>query len=214
MKKRFLSIILVCILVSQVSVFARPEPSRIEKPGQWTLQVRYEHPRQIQVQLPGWEKPRRFWYLILSVTNESFQQEIPFFPKCELVTNTFKVYPAGQGSQEQIYDLIRQRHVGQYPFLESLNYTDTRIRKGADNTRDFVIILSDFDPQADHINIFIGGLSNETAVVMHPIRRNEMGQPEKIYLQKTLQLTYSLGADPKLRQQANLQFVEQNWIMR
>ena len=48
----------------------------------------------------------------------------------------------------------------------------------------------------------------------HPVLKNEDGQPKKIFLQKTLQLTYRVGGDPKLRSNLTLKQQEQDWVMR
>ena len=62
-----------------------PQPSAVTEEGQWTLNVKYEHPVQINVKMRGWDRPRRFWYMIISLTNETSEEEVPFYPKLELV---------------------------------------------------------------------------------------------------------------------------------
>ncbi len=147
------------------------------------------------------------------MTNLSSEEEISFYPKFELVTDTFQVLPAGQGETRELFEAVKSRHRGRYPFLESLDFEDHRIRKGSDNRRDFVVFWPDFDPRAKEVRFYLAGLSNEAAAVEHPILREE-GRPVQVYLQKTLQLTYSIGADPHLRPQAGLRFEEQDWVMR
>jgi len=41
----------------------------------------------------------------------------------------------------------------------------------------------------------IAGLSNETVVIDHPTAKDETGKPAKVYLRKTLELSYKLGGD-------------------
>jgi hypothetical protein len=157
---------------------------------------------------------RRFWYMIVSLTNQDSEDEIPLYPKFELVTDTFQILPAGQGEARGLFELVKAKHQGQYPFLESLDFADHQIRRGKDNTRDFVIFWPDFDARAKTVCFYLAGLSNETIAIGHPVQTDGQGNPVPVYLRKTLQLTYSIGADPQLRQDANLRFEEQDWIMR
>lgn len=190
-----------------------PRPSALPEKGRWTLDVTYEHPILIQVPPSSAGEPKRFWYMIFSVTNLSLEEEVPFYPKFELVTDTFQVLPAGKGETFGLFEIVRARHRGQYPFLESLDFEDHRILKGKDNRRDFVVFWPDFDPRAKEVRFYLAGLSNETTAVEHPMR-TEGGQPVQVPLQKTLQLTYSIGTDPQLRGQASLRFEGQDWVMR
>lgn len=213
MKNGIIRIFILSVLFSGVSLFGRPEPSLVDKEGQWTLDIQYEHPRLISLTVPGSSQPQRYWYLIFSLTNNT-DQEIPFYPSAELVTDTFQVIPSGCRVQKLLYEEVKRRHRGSYPFLECLDFTDLMIRKGADNKRDFVLFWPDFDPKADQVQFFLGGLSNETVAVDHPTRVDERGNPVRVYLQKTLQLSYTIGVDPRLRSRASLNFESQSWVMR
>jgi hypothetical protein len=95
-----------------------------------------------------------------------------------------------------------------------MDFPDLRIRRGADNARDIAIIWPEFDPKANIISLFIAGLSNETTVINDPARKDDAGNPVKVYLQKTLQLNYLNATDPALREQAALAFQKQSWVMR
>lgn len=191
-----------------------PEPLAVQPPDLWTLNVKYEIPRQIVLNVPGSRQPQRFWYLIVSLTNDSGFSEVSFFPRATLMTDNFELIDAGQGVPAGVFQAIQQRHRGSYPFLESLDFKDNRIRQGADNTRDFVFIWRDFNAKAAEVSFFIGGLSNETAVLVHPLETEADGSPKRLILQKTLQLTYRVGADAQLRDKATLDFVGQRWVMR
>ncbi|HQG05446.1 MAG TPA: hypothetical protein PLB76_04170 [Anaerohalosphaeraceae bacterium] len=190
-----------------------PRPSALPEKGCWTLDVTYGHPVLVTVPQEGSAEPKRFWYMIISVVNLSSEEEVPFYPKFELLTDTFQVLPAGQGEMKGLFERVKAMHRGQYPFLESLDFTDNRIRRGKDNQRDFVIFWPDFDCRAKEIRFYLAGLSNETIAVEHPTLKED-GRPMQVYLQKTLELTYSIGADPHLRGQATLRFEGQDWVMR
>lgn len=213
MKNGIILLSILGLTLSATPLFGWPTPSLVDKDGQWTLDVAYEHPRQITVNIPGNTQPQRYWYMIVSLTNHT-AREIPFYPAAELVTDTFETVPSGCVIQQQLYEQVKRLHRGSYPFLECLDFTDHIIRQGKDNTRDFVFFWPDFDPQANQVRFFLGGLSNETAAVEHPTKVDSLGNPVRIYLQKTLQLVYNIGVDPSLRAKATLNFDSQDWVMR
>lgn len=201
------------IILITGAAFAAPQPAIVPAPNQWTLNVVYTQPQQITVNVPGGEKPQRFWYIIITVTN-SFNMDVPFYPSCELMTDTFQIIPAYKDTKNAVFEKIKTMYKKKYPLLESLESANSKILQGEDNTKDFAIIWPDFDPNAKNISLFLAGLSNETTVVEHPIAKDPNGNPEKIYLRKTLELQYSIGGDPSLRNKAGLVFKNQQWIMR
>jgi hypothetical protein len=207
-------VICIFVLVFVLYGMAAPKPAVVQRGEQWTVDVHYSQPLQIDVRLAGQQQPQRFWYTILTLTNNTIQEEISLYLECQLVTDTFKILPAGKGVRKEVFDQIKTKHQGQYPFLESMDFGDNRLRKGADNTRDIVIIWPEFDPAAKKVSLFIAGLSNETAAMEHPVQKDADGKPTKVYLQKTLQLIYANTTDPALRSLAALNPVKQDWVMR
>jgi hypothetical protein len=189
---------------------AAPQPAIVPKPGDWTLEVRYEQPQQMV--LPG-AVQQRFWYVILSLTNKS-GKDVDFYPASELVTDTIQVVPAVKGTSSILFEKIKNRHQGRYPFLQLLETADNKMLQGQDNTVDIAVIFPDFDPNAKAVNIFISGLSNETVVLDHPIEKDQDGKPVKIYLRKTLELSYTLAGDPAFRLEQKLKFDAKCWVMR
>ncbi len=214
MKTRFVFYLMVSVLAVSAVAAGYPEPKVVQKVGQWTLDVDYSAPEQITLQLPNQKKPQRFWYIILSVTNETSLEEAEFYPLCRLITDTFQVIDADKRVPISVFNAIKRKHQGSYPFLESLDFKDHRVARGEDNTRDFAIIWPDFDPKARQVSLFVGGLSNETAVVEHPELKDEDGNPKKIFLQKTLQLKYAVAGDEKLRATVTMKEIKQSWVMR
>lgn len=209
-KRLFYGTILTAILVGLC--MAAPKPAILQRPGQWTVEVKFEHPQQIVVPSGG-NAQSRFWYMILTVTNRT-GREIEFYPKCDLMTDTFQVLPAGQGVPPIVFQQIKQRHGGVYQFLEPLEKVESRILQGEDNAKDIVIAWQDFDPQAASFRVFVGGLSNETAVVRHPVAVDQAGQPVQVFLRKTLELNYSLQGDPAMRPSVETVYSGQKWVMR
>jgi hypothetical protein len=192
---------------------AAPRPAVVQRPGQWTMAVRYEQPQQM-VMPGGASGESRFWYMIVTVTNRT-GQDADFYPKCDLLTDTFQVVPAGRGVPPAVFEAIKQRHQGHYPFLESLQAVGNRVLEGEDNAKDIAIIWQDFDTQALGFKVFISGLSNETAVIPHPVAVDAAsGRPVPVYLRKTLELTYALRGDPGLRSSVEVVPKDYGWVMR
>jgi hypothetical protein len=213
MKTRIVFFFTAAMLAFSAVGVGHPNPKVVQKANQWTLDVKYSAPEQISMQLPNQKTPQRFWYIVLSITNETSLDEVEFYPLCRLITDTFQVIPADKKVPVAVFNAVKGKHQGSYPFLESLDFKDDRLGHGEDNTRDFAIIWPDFDPKARQINLFVGGLSNETAVVEHPKLKDNEGGPKKIFMQKTLQLKYAVAGDEKLRSTTKIKETKKMWVM-
>ncbi|MBN2137398.1 MAG: hypothetical protein JW720_06305 [Sedimentisphaerales bacterium] len=196
-----------------ISHAAAPEPAIVPPPGQWTIDTKFTHPQQIFLRSGVENKPARFWYSIVTLTNNT-GREVDFHPKCELKTDTFQIIPTGRNVTPDVFASIKKRHQAMYAFLEPLAKTGNKILRGEDNTKDIALIWPDFDDKAKEIKIFITGLSNELAVVDHPIAKDKDGKPLQIFLRKTLELTYDLESDAASRSDANLIYKSRRWVMR
>jgi len=192
---------------------AAPEPAIVQGPGDWTLEVRFEHPQQIASVASGDREPSLFWYTIITLTNKT-GGDVEFYPKCELMTDTFEIVPAGKGVSPAVIEGIKKRHRGRYPFLESIDEVGNRILQGSDNERDIVIVWPNFDSRANNIKLFLAGLSNETVVIDHPRQKDDKGKPVKVYLRKTLELSYDLPSGAVPRSQVKLTYKGKDWVMR
>jgi len=210
--KSLVYVIFAIEAVAACVCLAAPEPAIVPGPHEWTVNVTFEHPQQIT--LPSSSvRARQFWYTIVTLTNRT-HNDVDFYPKCELMTDTFQITPAGKDTPPAVFEQIKRRHQSKYPFLEPLEKAGNKILQGEDNTKDIAIIWPDFDIRAKNIKIFITGLSNETAVINHPIAKDKAGKPIKVYLRKTLELDYALHGDPALRPYIKLNYKGKRWIMR
>ena len=211
--RRFICTILVIISVMACISMAAVEPAVLPAPDGWTLDSVFEHPQQIVLTLNGQSQPSRFWYTLITLTNQT-DSDVDFYPKCELMTDTFQIIQAGKSIPAEVFTQIKNRHQNKYPFLELLEETDGKLLQGSDNAIDIAIIWPDFDAQAKNIQLFITGLSNETVCVDHPTDKDEQGNPTKIFLRKTLELNYGITGDAAFRSDAVLTYNGQQWIMR
>jgi len=192
---------------------AAPEPAIVPGQMDWTVDVTFEHPQQIMLRPGGRGKARRFWYTIITLTNKT-GSDVDFYPNCDLMTDTFHIIPAGRNTPTGVFEGIKRRYQRKYPFLEPLEKTGNKLLEGEDNAKDIAVIWPDFDAQVKNIKVFITGLSNETAAIDHPVAKDGAGKPVKVYLRKTLELSYSLSGDPALRSYARLSYKGKRWIMR
>jgi len=200
--------------VVTVGVYAAaPQPAIVPNPENWTIEATFEHPQMIVLQAGSADKPKRFWYTILTLVNKT-GRDVDFYPKCELMTDTFQIIQAGQNVPETVFEQIKQRHQNKFPFLESWEKTDNRMLQGQDNARDIAVIWPDFDTNAKGIKIYIAGLSNESAAVEHPIEKDKDGKPVKVFLRKTLELSYGIKGDADARSDESLSYEGKHWIMR
>ena len=202
-----ISAIMACIAL------AAPEPAIVPTPGQWTVDIEFTHPQQIALQQGVNNQPTRFWYMIITLTNNT-GNDVSFYPKCDLMTDTFEITSAVKAVSPAVFKQIKSRHQSKYPFLEPLDLAGNRILQGEDNTKDIAIIWPDFSTKAKNIKLFITGLSNETVAVDHPVAQDDMGMPIQVLLRKTLEVNYSFRGDPALRADVKLAYKGKRWIMR
>ena len=120
----------------------------------------------------------------------------------------------GRASSPGVFEAIKIRHQGAYPFIEPLEFVSDRILQGPDNTIDIAIIWPDFDAKAKKMSLFIAGLSNETTAIDHPLETDENGKPKKVFLRKTLKLDYAIGGDETLRSGLAVTYKDKSWVMR
>lgn len=214
MRNALSGILSVLAVTACAAAAAAPEPAIVPAPGEWTVEVAFEGPQQISIRQGGeHSRPQRFWYVIVTLTNNT-GRDVEFYPKCELMTDTFELLDAVNGASPVLIGRMKARHQQKYPFLEPLETVGNKILEGEDNAKEVAVIFADFDPRAKGVKIFITGLSNETAVVEHPVEKDANGEPVKVYLRKTLELSYKLGGDASFRAEQKLEFGGRRWVMR
>ncbi len=213
MKRFYCGVVGIFMVFACMCLAAAPEPAIVPGPGQWTVNVQFTHPQQVLLPRTVDGRPNRFWYTIVTLTNNT-GSDVDFYPKCDLMTDSFQITPSGKFVSPAVFEQIKRRHSARYPFIERLDQAGNKILEGEDNTRDIAVIWPDFDAKAKKIKLFITGLSNETAVVPHPVSKDASGDPVKLFLRKTLELNYDLRSDAKLRSDASLVFKSKRWIMR
>ena len=185
MKTWFFGILVVSTLVIATLCRGYPTPAVVSGLNEWTLEVQFDQPRQIDVRIPGRKGTKRYWYIVLTMTNNTTRDEVPFYPACDLMTDTFEITPAASKTRQVVFEKIKRRHQGKYPFLELLDLAGNKVLSGIDNTKDIAIIWPDFDVEARSIKLFMTGFSNETVPINHPVLKDNNSMPIKVFLRKT-----------------------------
>ena len=193
---------------------AAPQPAMAPADDVWQLDIEFRgQPRMIMVRLPGDMKVKRFWYLPYTITNNT-GDDVTFYPRFELLTNTLKLSSAGVGVRRAVFEQIRQQYDTTLPLMEHEDLITGKVLVGADHARDSVAIFEDFDPTATSVSLFVTGLSSEAVSVDHPVKVDDDGAPIKIRLHKTLKLQYHTPGDEFNPQQRVMHYRQRDWIMR
>jgi hypothetical protein len=177
-----------------------PTPAIV--PVSWELNFRHGTLERVFLPVDGQQKA--FWFMRYSVINNS-GRDVLFTPSFELVAETGQVSEAFKNVPNEVFTKIKELYKNQ--FLLSPTAIYGRLLQGQDNAKDGVIIFTDLDAEARNFQLFISGLSGETAEVKNPIT----GKP--VILQKTLELDYSLpgqaiGVEPRAELRAT------KWVMK
>jgi len=198
---------------------AAPQPKVI--PTEWELDVVYQPPKPIRVHVPGEAAEQTFWYVLYSVTNNTGDDRT-FVPQVTLYTDTGQIRQGDEGIYPSVFAAIKNRYNS--PYLMDLSRITGKILQGEDNARDGVAIFQDFDPAARSIDVFIGGLSGETAVVALPTKvlvdetdvRGETRRAlrDSLVLHKTLQLTYQVPGEAAARFSVEPRLSNKQHVMR
>ena len=200
-------------------VQAAPKPSEV--PISWEIEIRPETPQAIEVAVSGEGGAKRFWYLRFTVTNRTGEDRI-FVPECVLYTDTGQILRAGQHVPTTVFKAIQKLYND--PLLTDLTGAMGKLLQGEDNAKTAVAIWPDFDPKAGTIDIFIGGLSGETAQVQlpTPIKITEADakgdlrvvEKDKVILSKTLHRSYGIPGEAAARLLTKAKLLREDWVMR
>ena len=199
---------------------AAPKPKMIS--DTWELNIKAEQPQPILVRVPGQAKRQLFWYMRYKLTNRTGAKQI-FVPEFLMYTDTGQVLRAGQGIPDNVFTDIKKHH--REPLLNNMAAMTGVILHGEDNSKLGVAIWPDFDAKAGRFDIFIGGLSGETAKIKLPVpveveekipgtRKHIKVIKNTASLTKTLKLTYSSHGEAAGRINKGVKKEDEKWLMR
>lgn len=198
-----------------IQVSGAPEPSRVEIPGNWQIDIKLQgQPQLLSIALPGENERRNYWYLLYTVTNNT-GQEVNFYPQFEIFTDTFKIHRSEKHVSRQVFDMIKRQYGRTLPFMESQDQVTGVLLQGEDNARDSVAIFEDLDPNSTQVKMFVSGLSNEIIKVKHPTRVDaKTASNEEVLLRKTLTLEYKVSGDRLKPEERVMLYRDRKWYMR
>ena len=201
------------------TLWAAPRPSEVRI--KWEIEIDYRPPQVIQIPVTGTNRLQTFWYMRFRVTNRSGADQV-LIPDIVLYTDTGQLIRAGQRVPMAVFRAIQKLHND--PFLKDTTSITGKILQGADNSKDGVAIWPDFDPKAGTIDIFIGGLSGESAEVVlpTPVKVRVMGEDgkmtvkeiDRIVLVKTLRLRFDVPGEAGARAGIAVKQLKEDWVMR
>lgn len=190
-----------------VSALAAPEPDLV--PRSWEFEFEFKHPRPIAVKnLQG--EYEWYWYMTYDVVNNTGQERL-FIPEFTIATDKGDLVIAGKGISTSVFQAVK-KHVGN-DLLESPASVIGRILQGEDNGKESVIIWKAFGHNVEEVNVFVSGLSGETAVVKVPDPEDTSKTVEKL-MTKTLQINYAFHGAPLKPEDQPVQPKGTKWIMR
>jgi len=224
--------ILVCaaLLAGIVAVIpqAMTAPEPYEVPTTWELEFESKAPMPITVKLPGRKRPVTFWYMLYTVTNLSRDMSTgrgadrDFIPEFVLYTDAGESSVANRRLPTGVYDAIKKRHNN--PLLKSHTQIIGRLLYGKDNARDGVAIWPDFADKTGSIDVFVGGLSGETAELKlpSPVTITETDATgavttnvkNKVILHKSLRLSFSIKGQSGTRAYSTAKPTGRKWVLR
>lgn len=207
----------LCMLSAATS---QPAPVAIEPsaaPVSWELNFRFQDPERVSVVVPGKAEPVVYWFMLYVVENPG-NEEVDFYPRFELVTNTLQVIPSEIRVSPEAFRAIERR--AENPLLVTPERAIGKLLRGKDRARHSVAIFKDFDPKATSFTIFVSGLSGEFRREKNPAFDASKPESEtnKRYFtfRKTLAIPYKFPGSPATRRSVAPERLadKQQWLMR
>lgn len=157
----------VCLAVVAAQAPAAPEPALASQA--WEFDFTYGHPQVIAVRAldgsVGW-----YWYIPYKVVNNTGTERL-FVPQIDIFTDAGDIITSGRNIPTAVFRAIKERE--RNPLLETPIEIVGRILQGEDHARESVVVWRASAHDVDAFEVFVSGLSGETAVVMDPVT----GQP-------------------------------------
>ena len=222
MKYRLAGMVLLIgalITLNLLPAGAAPQPHDAQV--EWEISFNYKKPQPIMVKIPGKDKPQLYWYLTFRVANLTGKDRM-FVPQFVLYTKTGQMIKAGESVNPIVFSTIKKIHNA--PLMQNMVNITGKLLQGEDNAKHGVAIFKDFDPKAATFDIFVSGLSGETATIKlpkpiiitetDPNGKKTTTKKETIQLSKTLDLKYTFGVEPTNRANSKLKLLSKSWVMR
>ena len=157
---------------------AAPEPAVV--PMTWELTFKNQLPERIVVE------GKTYWYVRYTVSNNT-GRDVLYTPDFEITTDSGQAIAAFKDVPKDVFGKIKELHGA--TLLQSHTEILGKLLQGEDNAKDGVIIFAGLEAEARVLNLFISGISGETAEVKNPM------SGAVVVLQKSLVLEYSIPGE-------------------
>ena len=146
-----------------------------------------------------------WWYFTYRVTNRTGRDQV-WAPDLVLYTDAGRILDAGNGVPTRVTEAIRNLLGDE--LLETQSEIIGDLLRGPEHARDGLAVWPAENLSVNEMSLFVGGLSGETARVLHP----RTGQ--QYILRKTLQRDYLIRGDAVARGSDPVEVAGEQWIMR
>ena len=182
---------------------AFPEPNIVQ--SSWQLDVKYDHPRVINVRLPGQTTTTVYWFVTYTVTNNSGADQ-NFIPELTLLTDAGDLVRGNRNIPPTVFRQLKEELKN--PLLRGPSEVVGKILQGPDNAIDGIAIWQMPDHDVDSVTLFFGGLSGETHKVENPVTN------ETTLLRRTLKMEYQTPGSLERQSRKPWIFKGQEWVVR
>lgn len=180
---------------------AYPQPSVY--PVSWEFDFEHTTPQRIVVNVGSDSNPVAYWYMTYRVTNNTDRERM-FLPVFEMVDNDGRVIPSDRGIPPEVFDAIKRRERNQ--FLQPHARIGGELRLGADQAKDGVAIWPEPAAEMGTFNIYVSGLSGETAELKIA--------DQSFILRKSLKLDFHVRGDHIRPGEDPIDPTVKEWVMR
>lgn len=152
----------------------------------------------------GHARLEKYWFLTYTIINNT-RRDLYFAPAFELRMANGRIISPVVGITPRLYKSV-ERATGN-PFLIDPDMVSGKLLQGADNAKDSFVIFRGVPSGMRGFQVFVSGLSGETAVQKNPLT----GKP--VVLHKTLVLDYHISGHA-INVTPKPVLVKKYWVMR
>ena len=201
LRRHLLSLVVALLAIGTLTptLLAPPRPSMV--PLRWELKF---DPGELRLYVDPVTNDA-YWYFTYVVTNLTGQDQI-WAPSLVLFTDAGEILASGRNVPERV--TMRIREMLRNDLLETQFEVIGDILQGVEHAKDGLVVWPADRTDVNRMTLFVGGISGETARVMHPVTG------DAVILRKTLAREYLIRGAALSRGSRPAEFQKQEWVMR
>ncbi len=157
MKHTLALTLVACVFFTANTAQAYPKPS-VDRIA-WQLDIKYGTPTRIAVQSPGTTAPKAYWYLPITVSNNTGDEQ-QFLPEIDMVDDNGVATRSDKDIPKDVFDAIKRKEGTK--LMIPLGKASGAIHQGPDEIIETVAIWAEPLERMGSFSIFINGLSGES----------------------------------------------------